>query len=235
MLISIVTPTLNEELTLPNRASELAVQTQPWEWIVADGGSPDATVNVATSVGANVAAAPRGRGLQLNAGAAIAQGDVLLFLHADTVLPPGSLDAIRAALADPKLIGGNFHLRFEGQDWVSQVLTLLNRAQRRLFNVYYGDSAIFVRREVFELLGGFRDYPVMEDYDFVQRMKRLGKTTCLTPTVTTSARRYRGRIVKAATIWGLIFLLYNLGVPPARLVRLYAAPGEGGDLAAPDR
>ena len=229
MLISIVTPTLNEETTLPHRATELAAQTPPWEWIVADGGSRDATISVGTSLGARVVASPRGRGLQLNAGAALAQGEVLLFLHADTVLPPGSLEAIRAALVEPRLIGGNFDLRFEGEDRASQVLTGLNRAQRRLFNVYYGDSAIFVRREVFESLGGFRDYPIMEDYDFVQRMKRLGKTTCLPLTVTTSARRYRGRIVKTAAIWGSIFLLYNLGVPPSRLVRLYAAPGEGGN------
>lgn len=214
---------------MPLRAAELAVQTAPWEWIVADGGSRDATIEVARAAGARIVTAPRGRGPQLNAGAAVALGEVLLFLHADTTLPPGALGAIRTAAADPALRGGNFRLRFEGQDLASRLFTVYYRAQQRWLNMYYGDSAIFVRREVFAALGGFRDDPIMEDYDFVRRLERLGRTCCLPLVVTTSARRYRGRVVGTIATWATIVLLYKLGVPPDRLARLYAPPGEGGD------
>ncbi|MCZ7567927.1 MAG: TIGR04283 family arsenosugar biosynthesis glycosyltransferase [Ardenticatenaceae bacterium] len=229
VLISVITPALNEEEMLPLRAAEVAAQTPPWEWVVADGGSRDATVAAARAHGAIVVVAPRGRGAQLNAGAAAAQGEVLLFLHADTALPPGSLDAVRTAATDPALVGGNFRLRFEGRDVASRLFTAYYRAQQQWLNVYYGDSAIFVRREVFAALSGFRNDPIMEDYDFVRRLEQLGPTACLPLTVTTSARRYRGRVVRTIATWASILLLYRLGVPPARLARLYAPPGEGGD------
>jgi rSAM/selenodomain-associated transferase 2 len=220
-LISIITPTLNEETTLPARAGELSEQDKPWEWIVADGGSSDATVTVAEESGATVVAAPRGRGPQQNAGAALAGGDVLLFLHADTRLPPGALTAIRSALTDPTLIGGNFRLRFEGDDLTSRFFTGFYRLQRRWLRAYYGDSAIWLRRELFEQLGGFPDYPIMEDFELVRRLEQAGKTTCLSPIVETSARRYRGRVVSSLARWAAIYGLYRMGVSAHTLARLY--------------
>ena len=227
-MISIVTPTLHEAANLPRRAAELALQPGPWEWIVADGGSRDHTAAVAERCGARVVQAPRGRGPQLNAGAACARGQVLLFLHADTSLPRGALAAVRRALqVDPALVGGNFRLRFEGSAAVSALFTAYYRLQQRLLGAYYGDSTIFVRRSVFQAIGGFDDQPIMEDYEFVRRLEAHGPTTCLEPWVRTSARRYEGRALAAIRDWVLILGLYRLGVPAGALAeRFYPAPGE---------
>lgn len=222
MRVSIVMPTLNEERNLAARAAELRRQAQPWEWIVADGGSSDRSVAAAAEHGALVVAAKRGRGAQLAAGAAAASGDVLLFLHADTALPVGALDAVRSALGDEKIAGGNFALRFDEDDLTASFLAFVYRLQQRMMRTYFGDSAIFVRREMYERLGGFPDVPILEDDAFVRRLERAGGTVRLALAVTTSARRYRRRPVRTALRWSAILLLHRLGVPARRLARLYA-------------
>lgn len=222
-LISVVVPVLDEAAALPALLDRLATLKGRWEIVVCDGGSTDGTPEIAAAHPASpiVVRAPRGRAAQMNAGTAAAHGDALLFLHADTWLPDRAYAGLRGALADRAVLGGNFALRFDGGDRFSRVLGVWYALQRRL-GVYYGDSAIWLRRDAFERLGGFRSLAIMEDYDLVRRLERSGRTTCLPGPVVTSARRWQ-RLGLARTIasWVLIRWLFVAGASPARLARLY--------------
>jgi cellulose synthase/poly-beta-1,6-N-acetylglucosamine synthase-like glycosyltransferase len=168
-----------------------------------------------------VVAAPRGRARQLNAAAATAEGDLLLFLHADSLLPLDAYASLTAAWRDPAVAGGNFALRFEGNDLFARTLTTTYAAQRRL-GYFYGDSSIFARREAFEALGGFRELAVMDDYDFARRLARHGRLTCLPGPATTSSRRWRRLgVLRTVLSWVVIRWLFVLRVPPERLAKLY--------------
>ncbi len=227
MNISIVTPALNEAGRMSARGREIATQLGPCEWIVVDGGSGDGTPAAAQAAGARTIAAPRGRGPQLNAGAEAASGEVLLFLHADTALPPGALDAIRSALLDPLLAGGNFTFGFDDDTVGARLLARVYAFKQRVFGVWYGDSAMFVRREAFDAVGGFESFPIMEDLRFVEKLRRVGRTVKLPLVARSSARRYRGHLLRTVARWSLVFTLYKFGVSPHRLAYLYPAhPGE---------
>lgn len=192
------------------------------EVIVADGGSPDGTAERARGAGARVVSAPRGRGAQLHIGACVARGDTLLFLHADARLPPQAREAVRRALADPAVLGGNFQLRFEPPTLAARLFSWANDARRRWLNIYYGDSALFVRRDCYERLGGFRPLPLFEDYDLARRLERAGRTVYVRDTqVTASARRFERGPARTLLLWGLLQALYSLGVPPGRLAAYY--------------
>jgi rSAM/selenodomain-associated transferase 2 len=222
-VISIVIPTLNEARRLAAVLDALGGQGTACEVIVADGGSDDATLGVARDRGARVVVCRRGRGLQLAAGAALARGEVVLFLHADSVFPEGGLAAIERTLAvSPRLVGGNFRVVFDGDDRFSRWLTRAYAWIRRR-GWYYGDSGVFVRTPVYRALGGVRPMALMEDYDFVRRLERFGATCCIDePALVTSSRRFRGRR-PAAIVWGWIriHVLYYFGASPDRLARLY--------------
>ena len=222
-MISVIVPTLNEAERLPRLISGLRLEMPGCEIIVADGGSRDGTVSVARTLGAKVIGSTPGRGQQLARGAEIAAGDVLLLLHADSVFPAGGLARIEERLAAaPQLIGGNFRLVFDGGDTFSRHLTRFY-AWMRQRGLYYGDSAVFVRRQVYHALGGIRPVALMEDYDFTRRLERYGPTCCIEdPPLVTSSRRFAGR-PPLAIIWGWlkIHALYHLGVSPDHLARLY--------------
>lgn len=219
MRCSVIIPTLNEAPGI-ERALRRAAALRPHEIIVGDGGSADATREIAARY-ATVVVGPRGRGEQLNAAAARATGDVLLFLHADVRLPADALPAIEAALRDPGVAGGYFTVRFgrNAHDaFVAAAYDLL-----RWGGIIYGDSCIFARREAFQRLGGYRDYPIMEDVNFVSRLRGLGRVVGLPNVVVPSARRWRrGGKLRAWASWWAIQLLYGLRVPPSWLGRLYA-------------
>ena len=222
-LVSVIVPTLNEELQLPGLLDHLATLRGPHEVLVVDGGSSDRTVTLARDHHTRplFTQVLGGRARQMNAGAALAHGDVLLFLHADTRLAPDALARLSAALADASVIGGNFALRFDGGDRFSVLLGAWYAMQRRL-GVYYGDSAIWVRADVFDRLGGFREVAIMEDYDFARRLERFGRTVCLKGPALTSARRWQGHgLPRTIAAWVLIRWLYLAGVPAHRLARLY--------------
>lgn len=221
IMISVITPTLNEANTLPARAPELDVQTGAWEWIVVDGHSEDDTVQVARGLGARVFEAPRGRGSQLNAGAQRARGDILLFLHADTQLPKGALDAIRHAVRNEQAIGGNFCLRFDGDPIFCAILTVQAYLRQRLTGVFFGDSAIFVCRDAFDEIGGFPDQPLLEDLEFSRLLEAYGRTRQLDLAVRTSGRRFEGRKLRTLLTWGTIHVLYRAGVPAEWLAWFY--------------
>jgi len=222
-VISIIIPTLDEERSLRLLLDALSQQTAAHEVIVVDGGSTDRTVEVAHSSGTRTLVSHSGRGAGISLGAEASRGDVLFFLHADSTLPPGALDRINQALsADSKIAGGNFRLVFDGDTDFSKRLTRFC-AWIRLLGFYYGDSGIFVRRAVYEALGGFRPIPLMEDWDFVRRLQRFGRTCCIEdPPLITSSRRFTGRH-PFEIIYGLvrIHVLFWFGVSPDRLVEMY--------------
>jgi rSAM/selenodomain-associated transferase 2 len=222
-VISIVVPTLNEAERLPRLLAGLAAERPVPEIIVVDGGSDDGTDRVARRAGARLIRSAPGRGQQLAAGAAVARGDVLLFLHADCLFPAGGLVRIEQVLSrSPELIGGNFRLLFDGDTGFSRWLTGFY-ARIRARGLYYGDSAVFVRAECYRAIGGFRPIELMEDYDFNRRLERAGPTCCIDrPPLVTSSRRFAGRRPVAIVYgWLKIHALYHLGVSPRRLAALY--------------
>jgi rSAM/selenodomain-associated transferase 2 len=191
--------------------------------IVVDGGSDDATMQVAARVsGVRLLTSPRGRARQMNAGARAAQGDTLLFLHADTWLPEGGLGAIAAALDDARVVGGRFDVRFDSPRPVLRMIAFFMNLRSRASGISTGDQAIFVRREVFETMGGYPDMPLMEDIELTRRLKRRGRLAALPWRVTTSARKWKreGALRTMTLMWALRFL-YMVGVSPARLHRWY--------------
>ena len=217
--VAAIIPTLNEESSL--RRNLPGVLSAADEVVVSDGGSRDSTLCLAAELGARVVSGPPGRGPQLNRGAAATRSDALLFLHADTRLPTGALPAIREAL-DGGMIGGGFQVRFDTDHKVMALGSGLVRLRTRMTRSPLGDQAQFVRRTTFDELGGFRDWPILEDLDLVRRMKRCGEIAILPLEVVTSARRYlESGIARTVAVNWLIWALYFAGVPPRELARLY--------------
>jgi rSAM/selenodomain-associated transferase 2 len=225
--VSVVIPTLDEAERIRALLAALRRERELAEIIVADGGSSDGTAALAASMGARVIADARGRGAQLRAGAAAANGEILLFLHADSVFPPGGIAAITAALdRAPRAPGGNFRVVFDGDGGFDRWLTKAYAWVRR-FALYYGDSGIFVRRRVYDAIGGIKPIALMEDWDFVRRLERAGPTLFIDdPPLVTSSRKFAGQR-PAAVIWGLTMMhfLYWFGVPPERLAQIYYRRG----------
>ncbi|HEV2176546.1 MAG TPA: TIGR04283 family arsenosugar biosynthesis glycosyltransferase [Terriglobia bacterium] len=226
-MVSIIIPTYNEEIALAANLDSLRRVRGDFEVIVADGRSTDRTREQVETRQATFPrpmlwlSAERPRALQLNRGAEIARGDSLLFLYADALLASDAIEALCAALEREDIVGGNFNLRYEEEsDW-ARLFTWINR-HRRAFGIYYGDSAIFVRRAVFDRLGGFRPIPIMDDYEFVRRLERSGRTVCLHSVVTVSSRRWRRQgVLRTLWSWFVIQSLYSMGVEPRRLDRWY--------------
>jgi glycosyltransferase involved in cell wall biosynthesis len=224
-MISVIIPTLNEAQSLPTLLAGLQGQDGLAECIVAYGGSGHGTAV------ARVVSCRLGRGAQLDAGARQAKGDVLLFLHADSIVPAGALSRITETPAErPAVVGGNFRLLFDGDDGFSRWLDKFYRWIRQR-GFYYGDSGIFVRRGAYRALGGFRPIALMEDFDFTRRLEEFGETCCIEePALLTSSRRFRGR--RPAAIvggWLILHALYYMGVPDHWLARLYNSErGAGG-------
>jgi uncharacterized protein len=217
--LSIVVPTLDEERALA--AGLDATLAAADEVVISDGGSRDATVALARERGARVIEGAPGRGPQLNRGAAAARGDILLFLHADTTLPPGAAESVREAIAEGAC-GGAFRVRFDVDAPVYRFGAHMVNWRTLRSRLALGDQAQFASREAFAALGGFRDWPILEDLDFSRRLKRHGAVAIVATPVTTSARRFeaRGPARTVALNW-LIWTLFFCGVSPRRLARLY--------------
>jgi rSAM/selenodomain-associated transferase 2 len=221
--LSIIVPVLNEGETIGAQLRTLlALRTRGAEVIVVDGGSHDDTISQARVAADRVLVADRGRASQMNAGAAAATGEVLLFLHADTRLPAHADDLLRRALADRTRVWGRFDVRIDGgHPLLGLVAALMNR-RSRLTGIATGDQAIFVTRQAFETVGGFPDIPLMEDIVLSGRLKRLSRPICLQDRVTTSGRRWErnGVLRTILTMWRLR-LAFRFGADPRRLALAY--------------
>ena len=226
MRISVIIPVLNEKEGLPQTLRALEGFTDFYEIIVVDGASTDGTREWLSShlpSNGKLVDGPRGRGNQLNAGGRTATGDVVLFLHADTRLPANAVQQITDALAEKGAVGGGFCVRFrESRPWILRVVEAGINLRTRLFRAPTGDQAIFSRQNAFIAVGGFAQWPIFEDVDFVHRLKRLGRFAVLPSRVATSARRYI-----AWGVWRTVFLMYGLrigfwmGFSPFRLHRWF--------------
>lgn len=221
MRISVIIPVFNEENTIAATLERLR-PLMPEEIIVADGGSTDRTRDILGGAGVKFVTSPRGRAEQMNRGAEAAAGDLLLFLHADTALPATAMSDIRSAMEDPRRVGGRFDIELDGRRWMFRVIGNLISLRSRLTRIATGDQGIFVRRKVFENLGGFPRIPLMEDIAFSRMLKRHGRVACLRSRVITSARRWEKEGVWRTILkmWALR-LLYLAGVSPPRLKRFY--------------
>jgi rSAM/selenodomain-associated transferase 2 len=228
MTIAVIIPTLNEASTIARTLTRTAALGFD-EIVVSDGGSTDPTIRMVQACCARVPTvrlvmAPTGRARQLNEGAKSCRSDTVLFLHADTELPPHAKTVIESTLKNSLVVGGRFDVRFDRPSrWGTVISWFMNR-RSRLTGIATGDQAIFVRRRIFEQMGGFPDIPLMEDIEFSRRLKRRGSTAALTDRVTTSFRRWEktGPFRTILLMWTLRFL-YWLGVSPARLNQWYRA------------
>ncbi|MGC8711196.1 MAG: TIGR04283 family arsenosugar biosynthesis glycosyltransferase [Leptodesmis sp.] len=224
--ISVIIPTLNEAKTLPLTLNKIQTITNI-EVVVVDGGSLDATVQIAESLGAKVVNSTAGRSHQMNLGADVARGDILLFLHADTCLPTEFDRLIRQALQYSGVIAGAFELKIDGVNPGLRIVEWGVKWRSRLFQMPYGDQAIFLRSSIFHEIGGFPDLPIMEDFEFIRKLKRHGQIAIVPAAVLTSDRRWRKlNICRTTLINQLIILGYLLKVPPARLAYWYRSWGK---------
>ena len=211
-------PALNEATGIRAALEELApLRSRGHQVIVADGGSDDGTAELAHPLCDRVVVAPRGRALQMNAGARVASGDVLVFLHADTVLPPDAPEAILRSATNH--VWGRFDVEIEGRHPLLRVIAWSMNLRSRLTGIATGDQAIFVRRDVFP---GFAGIPLMEDIAFSKAMKRRGAPACLRSTVRTSGRRWESRgVLRTVLLMWRLRVAYALGADPARLAEKY--------------
>jgi rSAM/selenodomain-associated transferase 2 len=221
--LSIIMPALNEEARIATQLAGLAGLSGVDEIIVVDGGSIDRTRDLAAAAGCHVVTAPRGRGTQMNAGANAASGDILLFLHADVMLPVDAPSLIRTALADPGVVAGAFRTRTiaEGRrTWATRWLALAD-LRSRYTRLPYGDQALFVRRDAFQRVGGFPAQPLFEDLEISRRLWSVGRVQTLRAEVRVSGRRFLARPLYFAILMNVLPVLYRLGVPPQTLQRAY--------------
>jgi rSAM/selenodomain-associated transferase 2 len=221
--LSIIVPVLNEAQHIATLMQSLDPCRQAGaEIIVIDGGSEDQTVALAAPYADCIVAAARGRARQMNAGADAARGDIVLFLHADTLLPPRAYRLVLSGLSEPGRVWGRFDVRIEGRSPMLKVIAWMMNRRSRLTGIATGDQAIFVRRDVFLEVGAYPDQPLMEDIELSHRLKKLGAPLCLRDKVTTSGRRWESRGVWR-TIWLMwtLRLRYWLGAPAEKLARVY--------------
>lgn len=221
-MLSIIIPTFNEAHSIGATLDAVARLSGPIEVLVVDGGSRDGTQRIVGERGVALVASEKGRGAQMHRGACLARGEALWFLHADTIPPPNAAGLIMKALDEREVSGGNFDIRFDGAQPAARFMTWLYPRLRAL-GLCYGDSAIFVRREAYERLGGFEPFPIFEDLDLVRRLRREGRVAHLPAQVLTSSRRFEGHsFILTFTRWAILQGLYWLGVHPRHLGRLYA-------------
>lgn len=224
MRFSIIVPVLNEEAVLEHHLNNLVRQISHYdcELLVIDGGSTDRTVEIAQLFG-KVIPSQRGRATQMNSGARVATGEILLFLHADTLLPDDAFCAIEHALNAQDVVGGAFRVCFNCDQWPYRLVAFTTNLRSRFHKIFTGDQAYFVRSDSFHAIGGFPDQPLMEDLEIIFQLRKIGKVVLLPQYVTTSARRHEkfGLIRSVLFMWYLR-TLYKFGTSPVKLHRMYS-------------
>jgi rSAM/selenodomain-associated transferase 2/rSAM/selenodomain-associated transferase 1 len=219
--LSVIVPTLNEAGNIKETITQLQ-KSKEVEIVVVDGGSRDNTLALARSLGARVLLTEASKAVQMNAGAAVSVGDVLLFLHADTHLPDNFDEKVMAAVNQNGFCAGAFSLGIGSDVRGLRLIECVANWRSRFFQMPYGDQALFVCRDLFNKIGGFPDFPIMEDFEFIRRLRRKGKISILPDCVRTSPRRYLNfGIFKTWFLNQIIIAAYYLGVSPERLARWY--------------
>ena len=226
-MISVIIPAYNEEKALPDTLAALFGQSGEFETILVDGGSTDRTREIVTELMLSpqpsalspirLVTAPKGRASQMNAGAKEASGEWLLFLHADTVLPPGSLLRLNKMEEDHAIQAGGFMHQFSGDDWRLKLISFLDNFRCTRSRIIYGDQALFVRRSLFETLGGFPNQPILEDVVFCEKLLTVTNPLLLSPPVVTDARKFLKMGVWKSFVRVLLIILhveYRLPVLP---------------------
>lgn len=228
--LSVIVPALDEAAGIVEALTALApLRARGVEVVVVDGGSRDATVELARPHADRVMEAPRGRSSQMNAGAAVARGDAFLFLHADTVLPHDADRLLLDGLRDRGWLWGRFDVQIEGRNPLLKMVAGFMNWRSLITGIATGDQAMFVTREAFDSVGGFPDIPLMEDVALSKRLKRVGRPLCLVARVVTSGRRFEQRgLLRTILLMGRLRLAYSLGAEPAALARRYGyVPRDG--------
>lgn len=219
MKISVVIPALNEESHLEKTLQSITKQEGDYEFFVVDGGSSDNTVTIAKRY-TTVINSLCGRAIQMNTGAKACSGDILLFLHADTILPDCAFREIRKRMKDVSVAGGSFYIAFDADTFILKGVSFITRFNFRLF--HFGDQGIFVRRTVFQTLQGYKEMPIMEDYDFYKRLGKQGKVILIRMPVISSARRFiRKGVIRQLLMNKLVVLAYWAGVDIQTIKRFY--------------
>lgn len=222
MSISIIVPALNEARLIQPFLKHLRDRAPDAELIVADGGSSDGTADLAVGLCHRVVHASRGRAVQMNAGARVASGDILWFLHVDIEVPLECLSEIERVISNPDAVGGFFRIRLPHSQSIYRLTDSFAHYAGRILRMRCGDHGIFCRRSVFMDVGGFPEVPLMEDVEFFRRLRRFGRIICSAKRIMVSPRRYeaigRARLTFA---YGLIATLYVFGVPLSMLARIY--------------
>ncbi|MGH1396704.1 MAG: TIGR04283 family arsenosugar biosynthesis glycosyltransferase [Trichormus sp.] len=219
--ISIIIPTLNEAGNIKTAIATTQSGTNI-EVIVVDAGSQDETVAIAHSLGVKVILSNPGRAVQMNTGAAVATGEILLFLHADTRLPMGFDEMVRKALQQPGVVAGAFTLQIDAPVLALRLVEWGVKWRSHFWQMPYGDQAIFITKSVFQEIGCFPEMLIMEDFELIRRLQRIGKIFILSVPVITSSRRWLQKgILKTTLINQIVVIGYLLGVAPERLRKLY--------------
>lgn len=233
MRVSVIIPTLNEESSISGTILSARAAGAD-EVIVVDGGSADGTREAAERTADAVIVAPPGRARQMNAGARASTGEALLFLHADTRVPPGSIDSLREALAQEEVAGGGFRVRIGispgapvARRCALRITGRMIAVRSRLFRSYTGDQAIFLHRDLFDRIGGYPEIPLMEDVELSRAMNRNGRTVLLPSRVVTSGRRWESHgTARTILLMWFLRISYRLGMSPSLCARLYrGGPG----------
>jgi rSAM/selenodomain-associated transferase 2 len=219
--ISVIIPTLNEALIL-NQTLTAINRHSPHEVIIADGGSQDGTLDIAEKFSPRIVNSPPGRALQMNAGAEIATGDLLLFLHADSQVDTHSYNKMMVVMKQGNSLGGAFSLAIESEKPSLRLISTLATLRSKYLHLVYGDQAIFVRTHVFRDMGGFASIPICEDLDFFRRLRGKGPIVLLEEKALTSARRWRTEGIIFTTLRNMVIAtLFLLGFPPKILSKWY--------------
>ena len=233
-LISIIVPVLDEAELIGGFLVQLRANAPDAEIIVVDGGSEDRTITESAGLADQVLSASRGRARQMNAGAAVARGEVFWFLHADLLIPRNALGEIANALCEGAVIGGCFRVRFPRREWVYRLGDSLGNAGVEVFGFALGDHGIFCRRQAFSAVGGFPDVPLMEDAEFYRALRRVGRMRQLRKAIVASPRRFEQHGPwRTTAYYAAILALYVGGVRINVLTAIYRRLTRSADHALP--
>lgn len=220
-MVTIIVPIYNEERVLSKNIVQFNNLSKQAELLFVDGGSIDKSVGIVSGVG-SLLHSGKGRSLQMNKGGFNAQGDILFFMHADTMITPDKLSVIEDAINNRDSIGGCLSQRIGRNAFIYRLIEGYGNIRARKRKIFYGDQGIFVKKDAFERIGGFPKVPIMEDVLFTQQLRKMGKTIVLPDKITVSARRWeKNGIIKTTLLFNLIIILFLLKVPLHKIKQFY--------------